>query len=76
MSKKDAFISDVCHRCLCVISDQSGHYLRGRGSYPGAEATRRVQQREFYSRTRKAHRIPLCDLKYTWLIIAKKNFEI
>ena len=21
--KKDAFISDVCHRCLCVISDQT-----------------------------------------------------
>ena len=21
--KKDAFISDVCHRCLCVISDQN-----------------------------------------------------
>ena len=20
--KKDAFISDVCHRCLCFISDQ------------------------------------------------------
>ena len=20
---KDAFISDVCHRCLCVISDQT-----------------------------------------------------
>ena len=23
ISKKDAFISDVCHRCLCVISDQT-----------------------------------------------------
>ena len=21
--KKDAFISDVCHRCLCVVSDQT-----------------------------------------------------
>ena len=21
--KKDPFISDVCHRCLCVISDQT-----------------------------------------------------
>ena len=23
LKKKDAFISDVCHRCLCVISDQT-----------------------------------------------------
>ena len=23
--KKDAFISDVCHRCLCVISDNCEH---------------------------------------------------
>lgn len=53
----------------------SGHNLRGRGSYPGAEATRRVPQREFYSRNRKAHRIPPCDLKYIWLIIAETNFE-
>ena len=34
---KDAFISDVCHRCLCVISDQTEiakekEYLR-----PGSE---------------------------------------
>ena len=23
ISKEDAFISDVCHRCLCVICDQT-----------------------------------------------------
>jgi len=23
ISDRDAFISDVCHRCLCVISDQT-----------------------------------------------------
>ena len=32
--KKDAFISDVCHRCLCVMSNTS--FVEGQSLFIGA----------------------------------------